>query len=158
MRQDLRALAAEHYPVIATELLSPLLRLLMLCRKHCQGDVDKFLVLLVVAVRTTQHKDFARYTPEQLISGELPVFPSLGTNCRSIADSLGMPKESARRKVAELVAAGWLARQGNRLHFTAKAYLALAPVRVQIETLAVLNHETIARLREGLEHAPGSAG
>jgi DNA-binding IclR family transcriptional regulator len=100
----------------------------------------------VVALRTTAHREFARRTPEQLISGELQVFPGLGTNGRSIAASLGVPKETVRRKVCELIEAGWLARQGSRLYFTAKAYQELTPVREAMERLAVTNHKVVSNL------------
>jgi hypothetical protein len=146
MVRDLDELVASNYPRIATDLLSPLLELLRLAREHCGGDVDKFLVILVVVLRTTVHREFSRRTPEQLSSGELPVFPGLGTNGRSIAASLGVPKETVRRKVTDLVQAGWLARERSRLYFTAKAYQELAPVREALEKLAVANHKVVADL------------
>jgi hypothetical protein len=138
---------AYRYPAIATDLLSPLLKLLSVSRQYC-GDVDTFLVILVVAIQTTRHRDFAASTPEQLMSGEARVFPGLGTNGRSIAESLGIPKETVRRKVAELVEAGWFARKDGKLYFTAEAYKQLAPVRDQIENLAVAYYQTVAALHE----------
>lgn len=146
MASDLTQLVADNYPQIATDLLTPLLKLMQLSRDHCGGDVDKFLVLLVVALRTTRHREFAGYTPEQLASGEVKVLPGLGTNGRSIAASLGMPKETVRRRVCELVDAGWLARHNARLYFTAKGHQELAPVREQIERLAANNYDVVARL------------
>jgi hypothetical protein len=143
---DLTDLVAENYPRIATDLLAPLLELLRLSREFCGGDLDKFLVIMVVALRTTAHREFARFSSEQLLSGEVPVFPGLGTNARSIASSLGLPKETVRRKVCELISAGWLVRRSSRLYFTARAYQQLAPVREQIERLAVANHRVIAGL------------
>jgi hypothetical protein len=139
-------LVAADYPVIARSLLRPLLELLSASRDACGGDIDKFLIMLVVAVRTTEHSLFATYSQERLLSGEIPVFPTLGTNIRSIADSVRIPKETARRKVGELVEAGWIARQGNELRFTALAYQQLAGVRVAIERLAVQNFEVVTAL------------
>jgi hypothetical protein len=146
VRQALTQLVAENYPRIATDLLAPILDLLRLAREYCDGDVDKFLVIVLVAIRTTKHPDFAKLSPQQLISGEVPVFPGLGTNARSIAQSLDIPKETIRRKVAELIDAGWLVRDRSRLYFTAHAYQKLAPVREQIERLAVLNYEAVSKL------------
>jgi len=137
---------AENYPAIAHDLLRPLLELCSRSRAACGGDIDKFLILLAVGMRTTSHPDFARRTQAELLSGEIPVFPGLGTNVRSIADSLGMPKETVRRKVAELVDAGWLAREGNELYFTAQAYSDLVPVREAIEFQAVRYHEIVQAL------------
>lgn len=137
---------AGNYPVIAHSLLRPLLDLFSIARELCGGDVDKFLIMLVVANRTTEHKLFASYSQVQLLSGEIPVFPSLGTNVRSIADSIGAPRETIRRKVRELIDAGWIARQGTELYFTALAYQQLAGARVSIEQLAVRNFEVVAEL------------
>jgi hypothetical protein len=153
-RQELLGLVADNYPVIAHSLLRPLLDVFSVSRDACGGDIDKFLIMLVVAIRTTEHKLFATYSSAQLLSGELPVFPSLGTNVRSVADSIGAPKETIRRKVGELVEAGWIARQGNELRFTAIAYQQLGGVRVAVENLAVRNFDVVANLvrrRQGKE-------
>lgn len=146
MRQEITRLVADSYPRIATDLLTPLLDLFRLAREYCGGDVDKFMVIMVVAIRTTRHPDFAKHSPQQLISGDIPIFPGLGTNARSIAESLGMPKETIRRKVAELIDADWLVRDRSRLYFTTHAYKKLAPVREQIERLAALNYEAVSKL------------
>ncbi len=145
-RRRLLHLVAGNYPALAHSLLRPLLDLLSVSRDACGGDIDKFLIILVIAVRTTEHALFATFTPEQLLSGEIPVFPSLGTNVRSVAESVGVPKETVRRKVIELAEAGWIARKGNELRFTARAYRDLAGVRASIERLAVRNFQTVAEL------------
>ena len=152
-RQGLLRLVAGNYPVIAHSLLRPLLDLFSVSRQACGGDMDKFLIMLVVAIRTTEHKLFATYSQAQLLSGEIPVFPSLGTNVRSVADSIRAPKETIRRKVGELVEAGWIARQTNELRFTTLAYQQLAGVRVAIEHLAVRNFDVVADLIWRNEHA-----
>lgn len=144
--QSLLDRVAENYPVIAHELLRPLLDLFSIARELCGGDADKFLIMLVVANRTTEHKLFASYSQQQLLSGEVPVFPGLGTNVRSIADSIGAPRETVRRKVAELIDAGWIIRRGTDLYFTAIAYQQLAGARIAIEQLAVRNFEIVAEL------------
>ena len=129
-RELLRRLVADNYPAIARGLLRPLLHLLSISREACGGDVDKFLIMLVIAIRTTEHECFATYSQEQLLSGEIPIFPTLGTNVRSVAESTGTPKETVRRKVGELIEAGWISRKGNELRFTAVAYQDLAVARV----------------------------
>jgi CRP-like cAMP-binding protein len=145
-REALLHLVADNYPAIARSLLRPLLNLLSVSREACGGDVEKFLIMLVVAVRTTEHERFATYSQSQLLSGEIPIFPTLGTNVQSVAESTGTPKETVRRKVGELVKAGWISRQGNELRFTALAYQQLAGVRVAIEQLAVRNFEAVLDL------------
>ena len=144
--QALLHLVEWHYPAIAHSLLRPLLDLFSVSREACGGDIDKFMIMLVVAVRTTEHRTFATYSQAQLLSGEIPVFPSLGTNVRSVADSIRAPKGTVRRKVGELVEAGWIARQRNELRFTSLAYQRLAGARVAIEHLAVRNFEVVADL------------
>lgn len=144
------ALLRERYPAHASGFLRPLLELLSLSREACGGDLDKLLILLVIGLRSTQHRDFARYTQDQLLSGEVPIFPTLGVNIQSVADSLHAPKETMRRKVTELVEAGWIHREANNLSFTARGYQDLAPVRERIELMALENYELVeAILREG---------
>ncbi|WGM41089.1 hypothetical protein [Caulobacter sp. NIBR1757] len=139
-------LVATQYPKAALRFLRPLADLLCVARDACGGDFDKFLIMLAVAIRTTEHPLFATYAQEELLDGTIPVFPSLGTNVRSVADSLGLPKETVRRKVGDLVDAGWIVRQGNELRFTDHAYRELAGARVGIERLAVRNFEVVADL------------
>jgi hypothetical protein len=153
---------AESYPRIAADLLNPLLDLLRRSRDACGGDMEKFLIVLAVAIRTSQHPEFKNLSPERLISGELPVFPTLGTNMGSIAASMGMPKETVRRKVLELIQTGWVVRHGRDVLFTAKAYQELVPVRESIEHLALRHFEVVSGcLEEGdgvAEEASGPPG
>lgn len=147
MRSASKQLVAEHYPQVAAEILEPLARLLQLARTSCGGDIDKFMILMLIALRTTQHRDFRAATPEQISSGEIGVLPSLGINVRSIAESLGVPKETVRRKVNEMVAEGWVARVDRRLYFTAHAYQQLAPLREELEGLVARYYEVVAHLQ-----------
>jgi DNA-binding IclR family transcriptional regulator len=70
--------------------------------------------------------------------------PSLGTNLRSAAASVGIPRETARRKVEEMIQAGWLIRVGRDIRFTPRAYQQFTPVRESIERLAPRIHDVIA--------------
>ena len=81
------------------------------------------------------------------MSGDIPVFPSLPISVRSVAEILGLPRETIRRKVTELADAGWLAREHGRLYFTAAAYQQLAPIREEIEGLAARYYEVVAALK-----------
>ena len=145
----LQALLDRDYPAQATGLLRPLLELLTLGRAACGGDLDKLIILLAIAIRTTEHKDFQALTQQQLLSGEVPVFPTLGINIQSVADSIGAPKETVRRKVTELVGLGWIDRQGGDLRFTARGYRDLAPVRERIETMAVEHYALLRQIVPG---------
>jgi hypothetical protein len=130
-------LLPEVHPKVAFDLLQPLTELLSVARHVCGGDMDKFLIILVVGVRTTGHPAFKKFSQADLEAGKVPVMPSLGTNMRSIAASAGIPKETTRRKLAELYEAGWLVRAGRDIRFTAKGYKELAPAREKIDALAL---------------------
>ena len=139
----------EQYPRIAMDLLNPLLDVLRRSRDACGGDIEKFLIVLAVAIRTAQHPQFKALSQEQLLSGEIDLFPSLGTNIGSIADSMGMPKETVRRKMLELAETGWMVRRGRQVFFTTRAYQELVPVRESIERLALRHFEVISACLEG---------
>jgi DNA-binding transcriptional regulator YhcF (GntR family) len=135
-----------HYPVVAADLLEPLLRFMTVARDILGGDAEKILIMLVISVRTKQHPDFVDLTPEQLSSGEMPMLPSLGVNVRSIADSTGIPKETVRRKAAELVDAGFFTRKDGDFRYTAEGYEAVAPAREALERLAARNYQIVSQL------------
>lgn len=130
------------------------MELLSVAREVCGGDVDKFLIILVVAIRTTEHPDFKAFSQADLLAGKVPVMPSLGTNMRSVAASVGIPKETARRKLCEIYDAGWLVREDRDIRFTAKGYQELAPVREAIEALALRYADVIEDLFRPLEAPP----
>jgi hypothetical protein len=133
---------------VATALLNPLLEMLSCSRDACGGDADKFLIVLAVVIRAAQHPIFQTLSPEDLISGEIPVFPSLGVNVRSIATSIGIPKESVRRKILELVKEGWIVRRGRDLYCTAEAYRQLAPVSESLQRLALRHFDVVSACLE----------
>ena len=147
-RQTLLNLVTENAPLQAEALLAPLLELLSLARTAFDGDLDKFLILLVVAIRAAGHKEFASAVLHRRTTGGPPVFPSLGVNIQSIADSIGAPKETVRRKVTDLAAAGWIERRGNELYLTPRAYETHTPVRQAIQILAVRHFEVVGEIVE----------
>lgn len=136
----------ENYPGVASGLLRPLVHVFSAAREVCGGDLDKFLMLLVIAMRTTEHPEFKRLTHSQIMTGEPGVLPSLGANIRSIAASLDIPKETARRKLADLVVAGWLVRVHWDIRLTAAGYAAIDPVRARIQAMALNHHDLLSDL------------
>jgi hypothetical protein len=146
-------LVTEHYPAIAAELLKPLIHLLSIARDACGGDAEKYLILLVVNLRSTEHPDFQASTQDGLRNHADPVLPGLGTNVRSLSESLNIPRETARRKVAELIETGWIARRGTSLHYTRQAFRQLTPIREALAALAVANFQVVADL---LRQHPGA--
>lgn len=134
------------YPSVATGLLRPLLKVFSTARTTCDGDMDKFLILLAIGMRTTEHPDFKSLSGAALLAGTPEVLPSLGTNIRSIAASVGIPKETARRKLADLVEAGWLVRERWDFRITSLGYHRLEPICAQIRAMAVSHHDLVAAL------------
>lgn len=133
-----------NYASVAKDLIAPMLDLLALARPVFGGDLDKLLIVLVVATRTAEHPQVAAMDFGDVLSGRIEALPSLLTNVRSIADSTGIPRETVRRKVADLVAAGWIARKGDQLSYTVEASRALAPVREALIDAAVRLHAVAA--------------
>jgi len=150
-RQDVLSLVAKNAPLRAEALLAPLVDLLSDARATFDGDLDRFLIMLVVAIRAAGHKDFAEAVRQRRATGGAPVFPSLGVNIQSIADSIGAPKETVRRKVTDLVVAGWIERQGNELFLTPRAYDTHTPLRRAIQQLAVRHFEIVGEIVESGE-------
>ncbi len=135
------------YATVARDLLSPLLALIDEAERTFGGDLEKFHILLAVALRSAEHPDWAAGRAETDPGDELP---SLWTNVHSIALSVGIPEETVRRKVRALVAQGWLERSDHSLRYTRKAAEEMAPIRDALMRLAAANFRTVsAVLSEG---------
>lgn len=101
--------------------------------------------MVVVALRTTEHPQFKQLSYDELTAAGLEKQPSRGTNVRSLADSLGLPRETVRRKVNSLVAAGWIEKQGNRLSL-APGGPVRAEVREALIQMVARHHSVVQRL------------
>ena len=145
MRDPLPVLR-RRYPQLAKDLIGPLLETLHAGREVLDGDLDKFLIVLVVGMRTAEDRRTAALNFEDVLSGAVDEYPSLSTNVRSIADSTGIPKESVRRKVAALVEAGWIRRDENALSLAPHASRMLTGFRERLFLMAIRYHETLAEL------------
>lgn len=146
MPRPVLPLLRENYPAIAKDLLGPMLEILSAARSAFDGDLEKFYVLLVVAMRTVEDRRFADLDPAKVLSGTMSDYPSLTTNVRSIADSTGIPKETVRRKVSALVADGWIARTDHQLALTPHASTMLAEVRDPLLTFAARSYQVVRDL------------
>jgi hypothetical protein len=138
-------------PQVADALLNPLLAYLVIAREVAGGDLDRNIILLAVAIRAIEHPEFAAL-PEAARLDRASVFPTLGVNTSSIAESSGIPRETVRRKVADLVRRGWIARDGANLHFTGGGFGELTRIREARERLAMKYYEIIRS--GGLEPTP----
>jgi hypothetical protein len=139
------AAVAQNYGRLSPEILEPLLDLLATASVVSDGDLDKLMIMIVVGLRSMAHPAFKERGVMDFIEKGATI-PTLGINARSISESLPIPRESARRKVARLIDLGWLRREGGNLHLTAKGLAALTPVRDKIQRQVVANYETVASL------------
>lgn len=132
---------------VSGELTEPLLNVMIVMRNLCGGDLDKALMMLMVTVRSSTHPDFRALMSGQVQSDAEPVLPSFGTNVSSIAASIGIPNETARRKMHELIKAGWVVRHRGRLKYTPTGYAAVAAAREEIIRMYAKGHEAIGKLQ-----------
>lgn len=142
----LLTLVRQAYPRLAKDLLRPILAVLATARGICGGDAQKSEILMLIAMRTVEHPDFGKLSYETIAAGDAPGYGSLGTNIRSIADSSGIPRETVRRKVAELTAAGLVKRDGNALSLEPAASRVIGPLRDAVMRLALVNFELVSSL------------
>jgi hypothetical protein len=133
------------YPAAAKEVLPPLLKLLDEADRVFGGDLEKFHILLAIALRSAAHPELPAAVTK-LYDGHDAEVPSLWTNVNSIAMSTGLPKETVRRKVNALIRIGWLERQDHSVRYTAKAGREFGPVRDCILSMVVANYRSLARL------------
>ena len=140
-------LLSQNYGLVAKDLFTPVLDVFGAARSAFDGDVEKAVILLEVAVRTLQTRNMAGLDLQTVLSGAIKSYPTISTNMRSISDSSGIPKETVRRKVAALVKDGLLLRQGNYLSLSPTASRALTPIRSAVLKLAARNYESITGLQ-----------
>lgn len=105
-----------------------LTQFLIECRAAFDGDLDMFLVLAVIGDRTfSQRKADPGLDFDAFQHGVST--PPEDINIRSIADFSGIPRETVRRKVAQLAEKGWVERKPDGfIVATAKAKQELAPL------------------------------
>ena len=143
---ELVELMAQRSTAVASDVSEPLARFFKETRDLCGGDLDKAQVMLEVIVRANQHPGYRQLKRGQLEAGGQAALPSLGANMSSIAASTGIPKESVRRKVLELIDAGWVIREGRNLHYSLEGYRAIAPIREAMFRMYARAYEVVAGL------------
>ncbi len=113
--------------------------LLIQCRRHFDGDLDRFLVLCVIGDRTLASKNVREsFTVEDLARLRKDQVPAEPINLQSIADFSGIPRETVRRKLRDLMALGWVERdERGSFRATNRAGIDLEPLtKISIGYLA----------------------
>jgi hypothetical protein len=134
------------YPEFADEVTGVLVDCLQEARSHFAGDLDMFLIFLGVASRTSEGPEIKELRLEDVLQGRLDAFPGLWTNVSSLSESLGVPRESVRRKVGELVDLGYVGRAGNRLAITPFASQRFTPLREKIFQMMMRFREIVEQV------------
>jgi hypothetical protein len=156
-RAELFGRLNEVSPTLAADLVDPLAEFLRVARDVVGGDSDKVLLMIEITARSSHHPEFRDLDPARILAGQIERLPSLGTNMRSLADSTGVPRETVRRKVKELVDAGWVEWCDGRLHYTPAGYRAVAPAREAILRMAVRYFEVLGNWTKAQLSRPGAA-
>ena len=147
MSASTEARIRENYSRVAPALLSALTDYLIVSRRQ-SNDLDRQLVLLIIMLRSAMARGFADLPSEQVLSGDLDSLPTLWTNIRSIADSTGIPRETVRRKVNDLIKDGLVKRSGQLLTITPRAFPDNRFVVDKFVRLAAVSHSAVEKLIE----------
>jgi DNA-binding MarR family transcriptional regulator len=126
VKDDVKAVFGKVWPTHVASLT----RFLIACRRSFDGDLDLFLVLAVIGDRTfsERHAD-PNLTYDEFRSVGTPGTRPIDINLRSIAAFSGIPRETVRRKIAELESRGWITRnKDGSLAATRKASADLEPL------------------------------
>ena len=84
---------------------------LIQCRRYFNGDMDRLLIFCVVSARNLSANNIlGEGTLENLGPDRSDWTATKPINLQSIADCSGLPRETARRKLQDLTALGWVKR------------------------------------------------
>lgn len=113
------------------------LQLLIVLRSAFGGDLEKALIVGAVVDQAVKQPGFSDITYAAFLDGELGNALAPATNVQSIADYTGIPRETVRRKVNDMVERGWLIRdvEDGGVRLTAVGVRALDPSTRQIATI-----------------------
>ena len=115
---------------------------LIQCRRHFGGDLDRFLVLAVIGDRTFAHRNAPpHFKPEDLGGLKMDRIPKEPINLQSIADFSGIPRETVRRKLRDLMALGWIERDDHG------SFAATSKAATDLEPLTKIGIRYLARMK-----------
>ncbi|WP_431299011.1 hypothetical protein [Tabrizicola sp. BL-A-41-H6] len=113
--KDAATLIRERYAEIWPKILDPWTQYLISARSAFDGDLDKMVILAVVGLMSLKDKGLLERNPPSISYDDLAKPGATATdaqpiNIESIALYTGIPRESVRRKVQELIGRKWIAR------------------------------------------------
>lgn len=99
-----------HFSRVYPKHVAAFAQLMIALRRDFDGDLDLMLVLTVIGDRW-HHRLLSPWDPREARSGDAPIrnADQAAINTNSIAAFTGIPRETVRRKVGQLVERGWVA-------------------------------------------------
>lgn len=148
--KDLAArILRERYLNVWPTILGPWTSYLIAARQQFDGDMDKMVVLAVIGLMTTaQYKqlaaDGATTSYDDIMGPTFRAGLSRPINTESIAHYTGIPRETVRRKVLQLVERGWIEKDARgMLNATTKAARDLEGLGKQLFHLIEVIYEAL---------------
>lgn len=103
--------------------------LLIRCRRAFDGDLDRMVILSIIGERTLTTERAAGISYDRFLDGRRGSPCPRPINIQSISECTGIPRETVRRKVAQLIGKGWVERDDDGLLFVLpKASQDLQPI------------------------------
>lgn len=153
--KDASALIRERYVEIWPKILEPWTQYLIAARSAFDGDMDKMVILAVIGLMSLQDAGLLLRDPPSKSYDDLAQRDTRPANARpinieSIALYTGIPRESVRRKVHELVTRKWIARDS-------RGYLVVLPAAsIDLEPLSAHLFRLIGQISAAInEHKEG---
>ena len=99
---------------VAWPLLNGLfMRLLVVWRRAFDGDIEKAIIFAAVIDKAAARPGFSSLDYAAFLSNGHEHAAAPATTVQAIAEATGIPRETVRRKVNDLIARGVLARDGD---------------------------------------------
>lgn len=134
-----------HFSTLQPVWVEQHLKLLCALRHVFGSDLDKPIILGVIGQRHFTTVTDQPYSHSEALQHGPPADMSRLTNVESIASATGIPRETVRRKVGEMVEAGWIVKgERGRLSVTAAATAALSGATDMANGLLDVTFEALA--------------
>ncbi len=134
-----------HFSTLHPVWIEQHLNLLCELRRVFGGDLDTPIILAVIGQRYFETRTGKPFSYGAALDGNVPPTGGRLTNIESIAEAAGIPRETVRRKVNDMIRRGWIIK-GPRgaLTVTVEASKTLATATHVAYTLLDVTFEAIA--------------